>query len=135
MNVLLRPPVLVVTQTLNEFGRVLCHSVISLFLPLEIHRTFQLVLPAAQLVVEMRRTQIQKNLFLPGLGLGIISHLSKQHYLGKAPPLRTEAGKGGSGRGEKEGRGGHEGVSPRRRGSAAAWVRGGVGNFKGSPYL
>ena len=62
-------------------------------------------------------------------------------YLGKAPPLRTGAGKGGSGRGEKEGRGGREGVGPRRRGSAAAWVRGGVGprrlggNFEGSPYL
>ena len=58
-------------------------------------------------------------------------------YLGKAPPLRTGAGKGGSGRGEKEGRGGREGVGPRPRrpGSAAAWARGGLGNFGGSPYL
>ena len=54
-------------------------------------------------------------------------------YLGKA--LRTGAGKGGSGRGEKEGKGGREGVGPRQRGSAAAWVRGGLANFEGSPYL
>ena len=56
-------------------------------------------------------------------------------YLGKAPPLRTGAGKGGSRRGEKEGRGGREGVGPRRRGSAAAWARGGLGNIEWSPYL
>ena len=56
-------------------------------------------------------------------------------HLGKAPPLRTGAGKGGSGRGEKEGKGGREGVGPRRRGSAAAWVRGGLANFEGSPFL
>ena len=43
-------------------------------------------------------------------------------YPGKAPPLRTGAGKGGSERGEKEGRGGSGGVGPRWRGSAAAWV-------------
>ena len=36
--------------------------------------------------------------------------------MGKAPPLRTGPGKGGSGRGEKEGRAG-----------VGAWVRGGVG--------
>ena len=56
-------------------------------------------------------------------------------YLGKAPPLRTGTGKGGSGRGEKEGKGGREGVGPRRRGSAAAWVRGGLDNSEGLPYL
>ena len=44
-------------------------------------------------------------------------------YLGKAPPLRTGAGKGGSGRGEKDGRGGREGVGPRRPGSVAAFAQ------------
>ena len=74
---------------------------------------------------QMWRTQIKKNAFLPGTQ----SRDNKRFvfYLGKAPPLRTGAGKGGSGRGEKEGKGGREGVGPRRRGSAAAWVRGGVG--------
>ena len=38
----------------NEFVRVLCHSKMFRFLPLEIHRTFQQVLPASRLVVEIQ---------------------------------------------------------------------------------
>ena len=67
----------------------------------------------------MWRTQIKNVLSSQRL---ILRYERFIFYLCKAPPLRTGAGKGGSGRDEKEGRNGRGGVGPQRRGSAAAWV-------------
>ena len=83
-------------------------------------------------------TQIKKPSFFPEFDLGIMSDLCSI-WVRHRPSVRGRA-RGAAGEARRRAGAGARawvrgGVGLRRRESAAEWVRGGLDNFEGSPYM